>query len=125
MHMRIRPPETCTSPGLGSLANPNILPPKQQPTTVLELAVELGNPARLTKLIALLWPMRARTTTLKWLGYSTLAKHHTQEFGLLQQLPSIYQLPWHAFSVFSVQRRMASARSFNMFQSMLHMGLIG
>jgi len=26
-----------------SLANPNIIPPKQQPTTILELAVELGN----------------------------------------------------------------------------------
>ena len=32
--------------------------------------------------------MRARTTTLKWRGYSTLAKHHTQELGLLQQLPA-------------------------------------
>jgi len=28
------------------------------------------------------------------------------------------------FNFFSVQRHMASARSFNMFQSMLHMGLI-
>ena len=42
---------TCISPGLGqpdvfglqALANSNILPPKQQPTTMLELAVELGN----------------------------------------------------------------------------------
>ena len=50
MHMRSRPPETCISPGwsqpdvfsLAIPANP-ILPPKQQPTTLLELAVELGN----------------------------------------------------------------------------------
>ena len=56
-------------------------------------------PARFTKLLHSFGRMRARITTLKWLGYSTLAKHHTQEFGLLKQLPSTYQLHWRAFSV--------------------------
>ena len=48
--MRTKLPKIYVSPGLGSaapllqaLADPNILPPKQQPTTMLELAVELGN----------------------------------------------------------------------------------
>ena len=38
-----RPGVSLTYLLLQSLANPNILPPKQQPTTMLELAVELGN----------------------------------------------------------------------------------
>ena len=38
-----RPGISLTYLLLQSLANPNILPPKQQPTTMLELAVELGN----------------------------------------------------------------------------------
>ena len=38
-----RPGVSLTYLLLQSLANPNIIPPKQQPTTMLELAVELGN----------------------------------------------------------------------------------
>ena len=70
----------------------------QSPATSLESGDYLP-PARLTKLIALLWLDASQDNDSEVAGYSTLAKHHTQEFGLLKQLPSTYQLRWRVFSV--------------------------
>ena len=97
--LRFPQPGVClTHLLLQALADPNILPPKQQPTTMLELAVELGN----SDLVQLLLDAGATVTPevslVPPLMIAVLHRHR----GNVQLLLNARADPWQAVPIVSL-----------------------
>ena len=97
---------TCISPGLGqpdvfglqALANSNILPPKQQPTTMLELAVELGNSHLVQLLLDEGATVNPEGSVVPPLMIAVLHRHR----GNVQLLLDARADPWKAIPIVSL-----------------------
>ena len=93
-----RPGVSLTYLLLQSLANPNILPPKQQPTTMLELAVELGNSDLVQLLLSEGAMVNPEGTVVPPLMTAVLLRHREN----IQLLLDARADPWKAVPIVSL-----------------------
>ena len=93
-----RPGVSLTYLLLQSLANPNILPPKQQPTTMLELAVELGNSHLVQLLLDEGATVNPEGSVVPPLMIAVLHRHR----GNVQLLLDARADPWKAIPIVSL-----------------------
>ena len=93
-----RPGVSLTHLLLQALADPNILPPKQQPTTMLELAVELGNSNLVQLLLDAGATVNPEVSVVPPLMIAVLHRHR----GNVQSLLNARADPWQAVPVVSL-----------------------
>ena len=93
-----RPGVSLTHLLLQALADPNILPPKQQPTTMLELAVELGSSNLVQLLLDAGATVNPEVSVVPPLMIAVLHRHR----GNVQSLLNARADPWQAVPVVSL-----------------------
>ena len=103
---------TLTHLLLQSLANPNVMPKVERPTTMLELAVELGNPQIVQSLLQARASVSPIQEALPPLLLAVLHRHHANVKLLLQAQAD----PWESVPVrhlhrYTMQGHMRAARN--------------